>query len=347
MGARLGLLGTVVGFVGLLALAGCIPCWEDLQNQIDQLVAKTDTLSEDLQEGLERPGVPGEKGDKGDPGEPGQPGEKGDKGDPGEKGDKGDPGPRGEKGAKGDQGIQGEQGEKGDKGDQGEQGLQGEKGEKGDPGEQGLQGEKGEKGDKGDPGEPGPQGEKGEKGDKPQHQWVGTQLQFENPDGSWGNLVDLKGEKGDKGDQGEMGPAGPQGEQGPPGEKGEKGDKGDKGDPGVLARAQISAAGTNLNEPNNVVSVREDKGKYLITATLPPDFNTAGMTPEDMVRFPVSVTAHPVFLTPNADAEMLVTAVQALDFDPVGKTLQFRIHIQAVVPPGYKNASFTFVLLEP
>lgn len=311
MGARMGLLGTVVGFVGLLALAGCIPCWEDLQNQIDQLVAKTDTLSEDLQQGLERPGVPGEKGEKGDPGEPGQPGEKGDKGE---------------------QGEQGPQGEKGDQGDQGE---------KGDPGEK---------------------GDKGDKGDKPQHQWVGTQLQFENPDGSWGNLVDLKGEKGekgDKGDQGEVGPPGPQGEpgiqgepgpqgaQGPPGEKGEKGDKGDKGDPGVLARAQISAAGTNLNEPNNVVSLREDKGKYLITATLPPEFNTTGMTPEDMVRFPVSVTAHPVFLTPNADAEMLVTAVQALDFDPVGKTLQFRIHIQAVVPPGYKDASFTFVLLEP
>ncbi|MEW6198612.1 MAG: hypothetical protein AB1601_08130 [Planctomycetota bacterium] len=341
MGARMGLLGTVVGCAGLLALAGCIPCWEDLQNQIDELVAKTNTLSEDLQEGLERPGVPGEKGDKGDPGEPGQPGEQGEKGD---KGDQGEQGLQGEKGEQGLQGEKGDPGEKGDKGEQGEQGLQGEKGE------QGLQGEKGDPGEKGD---------KGDKGDKPQHQWVGTQLQFENPDGSWGNLVDLKGEKGEKGDKGEMGPPGPQGEQGPQGEpgpqgaqgpqgeQGEKGDKGDKGDPGVLARAQISAAGTNLNEPNNVVSVREDKGKYLITATLPPEFNTTGMTPEDVVRFPVSVTAHPVFLTPNADAEMLVTAVQALDFDPVGKTLQFRIHIQAVTPPGYKNASFTFVLLEP
>lgn len=43
-------------------------------------------------------------------------------------------------------------------------------------------------------------GPQGVKGDKPLHQWAGTLLQFENPDGSWGASVDLKGEKGDKGD---------------------------------------------------------------------------------------------------------------------------------------------------
>lgn len=33
----------------------------------------------------------------------------------------------------------------------------------------------------------------------PDHRWTGTSLQFQNPDGSWGVLVDLKGVKGDPG----------------------------------------------------------------------------------------------------------------------------------------------------
>jgi len=107
----------------------------------------------------------------------------------GEKGDKGDPGEKGEKGDKGDKGDPGEKGEKGDKGDPGEKGEKGDKGDKGDPGE------KGEKGDKGD---------QGEKGDPPGHEWQGTALRFELPDGSWGPQVDLRGEKGDKGDTGPM-----------------------------------------------------------------------------------------------------------------------------------------------
>lgn len=34
---------------------------------------------------------------------------------------------------------------------------------------------------------------KGDDGQPPQHRWVGSKLQFKNPDGSWGKLVDLKG----------------------------------------------------------------------------------------------------------------------------------------------------------
>ena len=37
---------------------------------------------------------------------------------------------------------------------------------------------------------------KGQKGDKPAHQWVGTSLQFENPDGTQGASVNLKGNTG-------------------------------------------------------------------------------------------------------------------------------------------------------
>src|SRR5690606_3837129 len=36
----------------------------------------------------------------------------------------------------------------------------------------------------------------GPKGDKPAHTWNGTQLRFENPNGTWGTYVDLKGNDG-------------------------------------------------------------------------------------------------------------------------------------------------------
>ena len=42
----------------------------------------------------------------------------------------------------------------------------------------------------------GPIGPQGEKGDKPRHKWVGTKLQIENPDGTFGEGVDLKGADG-------------------------------------------------------------------------------------------------------------------------------------------------------
>ena len=44
-------------------------------------------------------------------------------------------------------------------------------------------------------------GEKGDKGDTgpmPKHDWSGTALRFQNPDGTWGNRVDLKGEPGNR-----------------------------------------------------------------------------------------------------------------------------------------------------
>ena len=40
------------------------------------------------------------------------------------------------------------------------------------------------------------QGEKGDKGDIPKHEWKGTKLRFESPDGKWGKLIDLKGKDG-------------------------------------------------------------------------------------------------------------------------------------------------------
>lgn len=114
-------------------------------------------------------------------------------------------GPQGERGP---QGLQGPKGDKGDTGPQGPKGDKGNTGPQGEKGPQGIQGERGLQGPKGDKGDTGAQG------DKPAHQWLDTKLQFENPDGTWGALVDLKGE---------------QGPEGPPGPKGDKGDPGDIG----------------------------------------------------------------------------------------------------------------------
>lgn len=68
----------------------------------------------------------------------------------------------------------------------------------------GAKGDRGERGERGADGV-GIQGEKGEKGDKPAHEWEGTKLRFENPDGTWGQWVDLKGKDGKDGKDGKRG----------------------------------------------------------------------------------------------------------------------------------------------
>lgn len=61
---------------------------------------------------------------------------------------------------------------------------------------------------RGAPGPRGPQGPQGPKGDKPAHEWQGTRLRFENPDGTWGDAIDLRGPKGSRGDRGGAGGGG-------------------------------------------------------------------------------------------------------------------------------------------
>ena len=138
--------------------------------------------------------------------------------------------------------------------------LQGQKGEKGDPGKA-IEGPRGPQGPKGDPGPVGPM---------PEHEWQGTALRFEKPDGSWGEAIDLKGEPGKDGQggggggaairdgvtstrstwssskiaeeiaagggggggTGPQGPPGPEGPQGPEGLEGQQGPQGEKGDKG-------------------------------------------------------------------------------------------------------------------
>lgn len=144
-------------------------------------------------------GAKGPQGERGLQGIQGPAGADGAKGDPGDTGPQGPQGIQGEKGDTGDIGPQGPAGEKGDAGPQGEPGPQGKPGIEGPEGPQGPQGEKGATGD---PGPKGDQGEKGEKGDDgaqglpPEHEWQGTALRFKEPDGSWGQAVDLRGPAG-------------------------------------------------------------------------------------------------------------------------------------------------------
>ena len=87
--------------------------------------------------------------------------------------------------------AKGNTGPKGDIGDTGPQGPKGDSGPKGDTGDTGPQGPKG---DTGDTGPQGTQGKKGDTGLKPEHEWNNTSLRFKNPDETWGNYVNLKGD---------------------------------------------------------------------------------------------------------------------------------------------------------
>lgn len=145
----------------------------------------------------------------------------------------------GAKGADGTNGADGAKGEKGEQGIQGPAGIQGPQGEKG---------EKGDKGDTGEQGIQGPQGIQGATGSTPAHRWNGTKLQFDNPDGTPGELVDLQGPQGVQGEQGPIGPQGETGPEGPTGPAGPQGPKGDKGDTTVInAFSNVSVGGTTLS----------------------------------------------------------------------------------------------------
>lgn len=81
----------------------------------------------------------------------------------------------------------------------------------------------------------GPQGIQGNTGDQPAYEWNGTQIRFENPDGSWGSWVNLQGPPGpcNTGAPGLQGPPGATGPTGPSGPQGPAGIQGLQGDPGV------------------------------------------------------------------------------------------------------------------
>lgn len=108
--------------------------------------------------------------------------------------------------------MKGEKGDTGEKGEQGEQGQKGERGQRGEKGERGRDGRDGRDGIDGKDGEVGKDGRDGKDavvdykrvvretldkipkpkdGKTPKHEWDGKKLRFENPDGTWGEWVDL------------------------------------------------------------------------------------------------------------------------------------------------------------
>lgn len=115
-------------------------------------------------------------------------------------------------------------------------------------GADGTNGADGAKGEKGEQGIQGPQGIQGAAGSTPAHRWNGTKLQFDNPDGTAGEFVDLQGPQGVQGAQGPIGPRGEPGPEGPTGATGPQGPKGDKGDtPVINTFSTVSVGGTTLS----------------------------------------------------------------------------------------------------
>jgi hypothetical protein len=176
-------------------------------------------------------GPEGPQGPPGPPGVPGPQGPEGPQGPPGEPGAQGVPGPVGLTPAhewlgtllrfqnqdltwgnytdlQGVQGVPGVQGEQGPQGVPGVQGAQGPQGPQGAQGPQGPQGVQGSQGPQGVQGPQGAQGLQGPMGLSPAHQWFGTLLRFQNPDGSWGNYTNVQGPQGIQGIQGPQGPMG-------------------------------------------------------------------------------------------------------------------------------------------
>lgn len=70
--------------------------------------------------------------------------------------------------------------------------IRGPRGQDGSPGKNGRDGKDG-RSITGPRGPQGPQGERGVVGPVPKHEWDGTRLRFEMPNGVWGLWVDLKG----------------------------------------------------------------------------------------------------------------------------------------------------------
>lgn len=94
----------------------------------------------------------------------------------------------------------------------GEQGPQGPIGERGFPG---VKGEQGPEGPMGPEGPEGPQGligftgPRGLKGDMPRHEWRGTFIRFELPNGEWSDWVNLQGSPAEAIEYGNAGPSMP------------------------------------------------------------------------------------------------------------------------------------------
>lgn len=86
--------------------------------------------------------------------------------------------------------LRGEPGKPGPRGKDGVDGKDGKDGKDGHSPIAGIDYPLPSKGEKGEP------GGVGERGPMPKHEWDGSKLRFENPDGTWGKWVDIRGPSG-------------------------------------------------------------------------------------------------------------------------------------------------------
>lgn len=111
----------------------------------------------------------------------------------------------------------------------------------------------------------------------PAHLWDGTALRLMNPNGEYGEPVDLRGPKGDRGEQGYRGIEGPRGPQGDRGEKGDKGERGDKGDRGdsfqVDESGPMSGRVAFDNQPKDFSYLATDVGLLFFRLETPGEWS--------------------------------------------------------------------------
>lgn len=137
----------------------------------------------------------------------------------------------------------------------GADGAQGPIGPTGATGATGPQGPQGDQGIQGPQGVAGPEGPQGDTGAAPEHAWLGTQLRFRNPDGTWAAYTDLIGPQGNQGPQGVQGIQGDQGVKGDTGAQGPQGPQGPIGPEGPTGpQGPAGADGHNFATGSNVTA---------------------------------------------------------------------------------------------
>jgi hypothetical protein len=201
-------------------------------------------------------GATGPQGATGSTGATGAAGPQGPQGNTGSQGPQGNTGPTGSQGATGpagDDGATGPQGPTGATGPTGGTGPQGPVGDDGSDGATGPQGPTGSTGPTGPTGSTGSTGSTGATGPSPSHAWSGYSLRFQNPNGTWGSYVNLRGATGAQGatgPTGSTGSQGPQGNTGPTGATGPAGSTGATGSTGPAPEHGWSGYSLRFKNPN-------------------------------------------------------------------------------------------------
>jgi hypothetical protein len=127
----------------------------------------------------------------------------------------------------------------------------------------------------------------------PEHEWNGTMLRFENPDGEWSDFVDLKGEKGEKGEPGSDGYDGLDADE-------------DKIIASVLSRIVLPKDGRDGKNGKDGKSVDEDSLLARIVARLPKIDNEEKLSDSVITKIKGLTGNDRIPLSAIRDAELLM-----------------------------------------